>query len=142
VEHVAQLRDDRDRFEEVGANVVLIGLGRPDQAGWFCDLQEVPFACMVQPDRSAHKAYGLRRGSFTQVSGPAVWAPWVKNQLTGKRQRAWRGQGDTAQLPGTFVVDTSGMVRYAHRGARSNDVPPNRDVLEVLAHLLQEKEAG
>jgi peroxiredoxin len=141
VEHVAQLRDDREQFEAAGANVVLIGLGRPDQAGWFCAEHELPFACVVQPDRSAHKAFGLRRGTAGQLAGPRNWAPWVKNQLTGKRQTAVAGKGDPAQLPGTFVVDTSGVVRYAYRSKRSSDVPPNRNVLAALAGLAPEKEA-
>jgi peroxiredoxin len=132
VEHVAQLRDDRDRFEASGANVVLIGLGRPDQADWFCAQHELPFTCVVQPDRSAHKAFGLRRGNYTEVSGPAVWLPWVRNQLTGKRQTALGGMGDVAQLPGTFVVDTEGIVRYAYRSRRSNDIAPNADVLAAV----------
>ena len=140
MEHVAQLRDERDRFEQAGANVVLIGLGRPDQAGWFCAEHELPFTCLVQPDLSAHRAFGLRRGTANQISGPAVWAPWLKNQLTGKRQTSLRGKGDVAQLPGTFVVDTGGVVRYAYRSKRSSDMPPNEDLLDVLAALGGEHE--
>jgi hypothetical protein len=33
------------------------------------------------------------------------------------------GQGDAAQLPGAFVVDTAGVVRYAYRDRRSDDNP-------------------
>ena len=141
MEHVAQLRDDRDRFEEAGANVVLIGLGRPDQAGWFCAEHELPFACVVQPDRGAHRAFGLRRGTPAQVAGPANWGRWVRNQFTGKRQTAIAGMGDGAQLPGTFVVDATGIVRYAHRGRRSSDLAPNDEVLEALAPLSPNMEA-
>jgi peroxiredoxin len=132
VEHVAQLRDDRERFQAAGAGVVLIGLGRPDQAGWFCEQHELSFACVVQPDRSAHKAFLLRRGTVNQTLGPGVWLPWVRNQLTGKRQTAWQGQGDVAQLPGTFVVDTSGIVRYVHRARRSSDIAPNEEILRAV----------
>jgi peroxiredoxin len=131
-----QLRDDRERFERSGANTVLIGLGRPDQAGWFREQWELPFDVVVSPDRAAHKAFGLRRGSYSQVSGPAVWAPWLKNQLTGKPQKALRGMGDVAQLPGTFVVDRGGVIRYAHRGRRSNDIPPNDEVLAAVGDIV------
>jgi peroxiredoxin len=133
------LRDDRERFEQAGAGVVLVGLGRPEQAREFCRRRTVPFSCLTSPDRAAHRAYGLRRGSLTQVTGPAVWAPWLRNLVTGKAQGRF-GQGDPAQLPGTFVVGTEGKVRYAHRGRRSNDNPPNEDVLAVLE--IVRKEAG
>jgi peroxiredoxin len=136
------LRDDRERFEASGANVVLIGLGRPDQAGWFCEQHELLFTCVVQPDRSAHKAFGLRRGTLNEVTGPAVWLPWLKNQLTGKRQTSWGRQGDVAQLPGTFVVDTNGIVRFAYRSRRANDIPSNRKVLAAIDRIQRGRKAG
>lgn len=135
------MRDDRERFEASGANVVLIGLGRPDQAGWFREQWELPFEIVVSPDRTAHKAFGLRRGTYNQITGPAVWMPWIKNQLSGKPQKAWGGMGDVAQLPGTFVVDTSGIVRYAHRGRRSNDFPENGEVLAAVDEVLGKERA-
>jgi peroxiredoxin len=135
--YVAQLRDDRERFEQAGAAVVLIGLGSPEQASAFCADRGVRFSCVTSPDRSAHRAYGLRRGSFDQVAGPRVWLPWVRNQLGEKHQGRF-GQGDTAQLPGTFVVDRAGVVRFAHRGTRSNDVPSNDVVLPVLLALAED----
>jgi peroxiredoxin len=135
------LRDQAERFEEAGAAVVLVGLGRPEQARDFCERRRVPFACVVRPDRAVHRAYGLRRGNLNQLAGPLVWGPWLRDQLTGKNQGRF-GQGDPAQLPGTFVVDTDGVVRFAHRGRRSNDNPANDEVLAALASLREGKEAG
>jgi peroxiredoxin len=133
--YVAQLRDDRERFQEAGGAVTLIGLGSPEQASAFCADRDVRFACVTSPDRSAHRAYGLRRGSLDQVAGPRVWLPWIQNQLGEKHQGRF-GQGDTAQLPGTFVVDRAGIVRFAHRGRRSNDVPSNEEVLDIVRAVV------
>jgi peroxiredoxin len=135
------LRDHAERFEEMGAAIVLVGLGRPEQARDFCRRRRVPFACLVRPDRAVHRAYGLRRGNLNQLAGPRVWAPWLRDQVTGKRQGRF-GQGDVAQLPGTFVVDTTGVIRFAHRGRRSNDNPSNDDILSALASLQEGKESG
>lgn len=114
----------------------MIGLGSPEQASAFCEGRGVPFACVTSPDRSAHRAYGLRRGSIDQVAGPRVWLPWLRNQISERHQGRF-GQGDVAQLPGTFLVDRSGMVRFAHRGKRSNDVPSNEDVLEAVRAVVR-----
>jgi peroxiredoxin len=135
------LRDDRDRFEEAGAGVVLIGLGRPHQAARFCRDRSVGFACVSSPDRQAHRAFGLRRGSLNQVAGPAVWLPWLRRQ-TGPEHQGRFGQGDVSQLPGTFVVDTDGVVRYAHRGRRSSDNPSNRQILSVTAAIREAERRG
>lgn len=131
------MRDDAEGFERAGARVVLIGLGRPEQAAVFCERREVPFDCLVQPDRSAHKAFGLRRGNVNETVGPAVWMPWLKNQVTGKPQGRF-GQGDPAQLAGTFVVDPGGVVRYAYRARNSSDVPQGDEVLAAVAALKEE----
>ena len=125
------MRDDRERFEEAGASITLVGLGRPEQAAAFCAERRVQVACVTSPDRSAHRAYGLRRASLGQLTGPRVWLPWIRRQF-GETHQGRFGQGDVAQLPGTFVVDTAGIVRFAHRGIRSNDVPSNDAVLAAV----------
>jgi peroxiredoxin len=128
------LRDDRERFERAGAAVVLIGLGTPEQTVAFCTGRGVPFACVTSPDREAHRSFGLRRGNLDQLAGPRVWLPWLRNQAAGLPQGRF-GQGDVAQLAGTFVVDRSGTIRYSHRGRHSNDNPPNDDVLKALSEI-------
>ena len=128
------MRDDRERIDRAGAGLVLIGLGTPEQTGEFCAARGVPFACLTSPDRSAHRSFGLRRGTPDQVAGPRVWLPWLRNQVSDRRQGSF-GQGDVAQLPGTFVVDRSGTIRYAHRARHSNDNPPNDDVLKALSEI-------
>jgi peroxiredoxin len=134
------LRDDEEQFEQAGAGVVPIGLGRPDQAALFCQRRHVPYSCVVRPDGAAHRAYGLPRGSVSDVAGPRVWLSWLRNMARGNPQGRF-GQGDPAQLPGTFVVDTAGMIRYAHRGRTSSDIAPNEEVLEALT-LIPRRSAG
>ena len=112
--------------------MALVGLGRPEQARAFCAERAGSLRCLTSPDASAHRAYGLRRGKLSELAGPKVWGPWVRNQVSGLPQGRF-GQGDVAQLPGTFVVDPEGIVRYVHRGERSNDTPPNDEVLLAVA---------
>jgi peroxiredoxin len=133
-----QLRGDRAKFKRLGANVVLIGLGTPERAKWFCEDKEIPFICVADPDVSAHRAYGLRRGSLRQVLGPQVYLRWTKARLLGDMPlpRAKLGE-DVMQMPGTFVIDTGGIVRYAHRNTDVTDNPPNEEVLAVLREIAR-----
>ena len=63
---VVQLRDQRERFDEAGAGIVLIGQGAPADAAAFTERMRAPFDCLVDPDRSAYRAYGLVRATATQ----------------------------------------------------------------------------
>jgi hypothetical protein len=40
--------------------------------------------------------------------------------------------GDTAQLPGAFVIDPSGIVRFAHLGAHAGDNPTTDELLSAI----------
>ncbi len=42
---------------------------------------------------------------------------------------------DYRQMPGTFVIDRSGVIRFAHRNRDVADNPPNGDVLAALVEL-------
>jgi peroxiredoxin len=132
---VVALREDCERFERMGADVTLVGQGTPQECTEFCDARRVPFRVLVDPDRSAYRAYGLGKGGAMQIVGPQVMLPWVRNELRSEtRQRGLRG-GSLTQMPGTFVVDTAGIVRLAHRSRHVADVPRNHVILGALAEL-------
>ena len=43
--------------------------------------------------------------------------------------------GDVRQLPGTFVIDRAGLVRFAHRPANQADRPSHDQIVAVLKSL-------
>ena len=132
---VVALREDHDRFERIGAHVTLIGQGTPQECREFCETRRLPFRVLVDPDRSAYRAYGLGKGGVMQVVGPQVMVPWIRNELHAEtRQRSTRGASFT-QMPGTFVIDTDGIVRFGHRSRHVADVPRNSTILRALSEL-------
>ena len=138
---VVQLRDERARFEEAGAGIVLIGQGAPSDAAAFTERMRQPFECLVDADRSAYRAYGLTRAGAMDFLQPKVAASFLRANLREEtRQRGVHG-GAFLQMPGTFVVGTDGVVRMAHRNRHIADTPPNHRILNVLAQL-SERRAG
>ncbi|MCA1726783.1 MAG: hypothetical protein LC722_03745 [Actinobacteria bacterium] len=121
------------------ANVVLIGQGDPALARDFCDARRVPerFHCTVSPENRAYRDFGLVRGSWMKVAGPATWLPAGPKTLFSPDVHQGRTRGDPLQLAGTFVVGTDGRIRYAHRNGTSADNPTNDDVLAVLEGLVR-----
>jgi peroxiredoxin len=131
-----QLRDDRKRFEEAGAAIVLIGLGPADRAAWFCEDKAIPFACLADPDKVAYAAYGLRTATLTEVLRAENALKYIRLNLNREtRQRPAKAGEDVLQLGGTFVVDTGGVIRYAHRNRHTGDNPPDDEVLNALESL-------
>jgi peroxiredoxin len=134
-EHALQLRADHARFKKLGAKVALIGLGTPERAGWFCQDKALNgFACLTDPGRRAHRAYGLGRGSLRQVLGPQVYVQWARAAMLPEVKTRF-GHEDIFQMPGTFVIDTGGRIRYARRNRDVTDNPPNGELFDALGEL-------
>jgi hypothetical protein len=70
-----------------------------------------------------------------QVAGPRVAVPFVKTQMHAATRQHGLDGGDFKQLPGTFVVDTEGIVRMAHRNLHAADNPDNEKILGVLRRI-------
>lgn len=49
--------------------------------------------------------------------------------------RAYRTFGVTDDLPGSFVLDTEGVVQYAHRNKDPLDFPPTWDVIDSVSGI-------
>jgi len=129
---VVALREDQERFSEVGAGIVLVGQGDVSREAAFREARQVPFPILLDGARLAYRAYGLGRATTMQIFGPRVALPFVRANLhVETMQRGLKG-GSFRQLPGTFVVDTNGLVRLAHRNRTVADNPSNAVVLEAL----------
>ncbi|MBI1884827.1 MAG: redoxin domain-containing protein [Chloroflexi bacterium] len=127
------MRQDDEKFEETGAQVLLVTQGTPEQADQFCRDRHSPFPCFADPEREAYHAFTLERGTFNQVLGPAVVLRGISAALRGFHTS--RSVGDVMQMPGTFVIDRQGTVRFAHYNRDAADNPPNELLFEVLAQV-------
>jgi peroxiredoxin len=123
-----------DQFREAGADVVAIFQYRADPTYHFCRKRGVPFDCLGDPEREGYHAVGLERGSAKEVIGPQL----AKGFLRAARHGALPGipKGDTAQRPGTFVVETDGTVAFAHYNKDSADNPDTAELLRVVQDLV------
>jgi peroxiredoxin len=122
-----------DEFRKAGADVVAVFQYRADPTYHFCRKRGVPFDCLGDPEREGYHAVGLERGSAREVVGPQLIKGWLRAASHG----AFPGvpKGDTAQRPGTFVVDTDGIVASAHYNKDSSDNPDTEQLLRVVTSL-------
>ena len=82
----------------------------------------------------------------TQHSSKKMQSYWSEERLPylgvpdeGKRLRTlYRQQWKALKLglmPALFIIDTAGVIRYAHYSESMSDIPTNQQVLESLSQL-------
>jgi peroxiredoxin len=124
---VAQLRRHADQFQRVGANVVLVGLGSPEETADFKARFDVPFPMIADPQKRLFAAFQLKQaatGSFFSV-GMAVKGL----SALARGHRMGLPKGDVRQLPGVFIIDTKGYIRFSHYSKDPADHPDPNDLL-------------
>lgn len=106
------MRDDYHDFQARGAAILAIA---PDSAPAFRDYWEehaLPFPGLADPGHRVADRYGQE----------------VRLLRFGR-------------MPALIVLDHAGQIRYRHYGSSMRDIPPNRDLLELLDQLHAEHEA-
>jgi len=119
------------RLDEIGAAAVFVVHDAPERVrGGLLRGLDIPFPVLVDADRDAYRAWGLRRSSVAGVwLDPRVWQRYAALLVRG--ERPGRPGADTLQLGGDFVVDRDGIVAYA-RPQQRDDRPP---VLALVSEL-------
>jgi peroxiredoxin len=129
--HAVQLHRDREKFEDAGVNLVVIGQGEPEAGARFARQHGLDgLTLLVDTRRESYKAAGAKKATFNELLGPVVVAKGMIRGLLGRKVQG-RIDGHPSQLGGVLVVDTSGEVVYAHLAEDASDNPPNSEVLDA-----------
>ena len=124
-----QLHRARERFEQAGVRLVLIGQATPRQAAHFRRKLDIDLPLLADESRATYKAAGWRKGSMAQLLGP-------KSVIAGAKHTARSGVmqgkviGDAAQLGGAIIVQPDGSVSFSRRQEHAGDTI---EVDELLA---------
>ena len=126
-----QLHRDREKFEQAGVRLVVVGQGRPEQAEHFMKTQRVQLDMLVDTRREAYRAAGAKVGTFNELLGPRVVAKGVR-RAAASRVHQGRTVGHPAQLGGVLLVMPDGSIPYSHLSEDASDIPPNDEVLAAV----------
>jgi peroxiredoxin len=124
------LRDAVGGIRAAGAELVVVGNGRPEHAADFREEQRIDFPLLVDPELRAYAAAGLRRGVLDTLGPGSLKGAW-RALRSGARQGATRG--DPWQLGGAFVIEPGGRVRFRHVSRDASDHPAPEKILKALA---------
>lgn len=127
---MAQLRQQEDRFQRLGARVALVGLGTSEETAAFKAQFKVPFAMIADPQKQLFKAFQLRRASTMALLSIGTAVKGVAAMARGHRPGL--PKGDVRQLPGVFIIDTAGRIRFSHFARHPADHPDAAVLIDFL----------
>lgn len=147
-QQMSQVARGYPRFQAQGAEILEITVTTPDRARFYVDKFKIPFPYLCDPDYQARRAWGLDARSHsvawyarTLYAGLKVQEPpsdfgAVKTQL-GELPRMI-----TDDDMGFFIVDRSGVVRYALSGSYVGDggvrqIPGNDEISRELERCTE-----
>ena len=131
-----QLHRAREKFDEAGVRLVLIGQASPRQAKHFRDKQGIaPLPVLADEDRESYRAAGWRRANAAQLVGPRSVLSGLKH---GARSGVVQGRviGDAAQLGGEMIVSPDGDIVWSHRQENAGDTVDPERLLEAARTAL------
>jgi peroxiredoxin len=132
---LAVLEKHQAELKAAGFQLLALGLGEPKHADRYCGRLAPHLTCFADTVNDGYYAWGLRQGTREQLAehGVEVMKASFKALLNGRIQGA--ATGDAHMLPGTFIVDRDGIIRYAYYSQYAGD-DPAIDVLLEQAKLL------
>ncbi|RYG40036.1 hypothetical protein EON79_23280, partial [bacterium] len=98
---------------------------------------ESPHRIISDPNRVLYEAFGLTRGTLTQILKPKAFGRGLSAMRAGLRQGL--PTSDPMQLGGAFVVDREGCVAWEYRSQDQSDNPTAEAILEALARAGEDE---
>jgi hypothetical protein len=124
------LREHESAFREAGATLAAIGLGDRDYAKAFREETGIAFPLLIDENREAYRAVGLRSASILHVLRRDNAAARARARAAGHRQH--RTGRNPFQLGGSFVFGPGNVDRFAHLSQTFGD---NASPAALLAAL-------
>lgn len=127
------MRRRENRFQVLGARVVLVGLGTVVETAGFKARFKVPFAMIADPEKRIFKAFELQRTTTQALLSVGMAMKGLSAMARGHSLGI--PKGDVLQLPGVFIIDVAGRIRYSHFARDPADHPQPDTLIDVLRSI-------
>lgn len=124
------MRLKKQDFDQTGAQVMLVGMGTPEESSAFEMKFDIPFPLISDPKRQLYRAFGLKKISTLELLSPTVAFKGILAMTKG--HTIGIPIGDVRQLPGVFIINTDGRVVYSYFARDPSDHPDPDTILEAL----------
>lgn len=103
---MAQLRQEYKLFQEHGAEIIVVGPETAREFEKYWAKEKLPFIGLPDPKHQVADLYGQE----------------VKLLKLGR-------------MPAQVVIDKQGIIQFAHYGDGMQDIPSNRELVDILQNL-------
>lgn len=124
------MREHEEELEALGVRVAVVTFEIGPLGGAYVRESQLTWPLLVDSSRDLYAAYGMHRGQWRHILGPAAWWAYVK--LLARGRRLHRATGDVTQLGGDVLIDPTGIVRLHHVGSGPADRPSVESLLSMV----------
>ena len=123
----------RQRIDAADGLAIAVVFDEPASvlAGMLREL-ELPYPVLVDRERTAYRAWGLRRAARRALITRPGWIRGYLEALLGRGESLARPGSDVLQLGGDFVVGRHGRLVLAHPQRHFDDRPPAGALVRAL----------
>lgn len=113
--------------------MVTVAMGEPKHIERYCGKLAPSIDCVARMDTDAYSAYGLQQAGLKEV----VSVNTLKNGFKAITSGHVGGQiiGDARMMPGTFIVDKQGVIRWAYYSKDVSDHPAPDAILAQMKRI-------
>lgn len=113
---------------------LLVVLQSPrDKVIEFVKRHGIPFPCLADPQGDTYQLYLVPKANWGQYLSPKTLLPVLKATLSGFFHGKF--EGEERQLPGLFIIDKKGVLRFKYIGQHPADSLSLGEVLKELERL-------
>lgn len=124
------MRAHEQEFHAKGANLAAVGLGDPNYARLFREKTGITFPLLIDENRQAYKAIGLRNASLLHLLRRDNMQARKRAKAAGHKQH--RLGKDPFQLGGSFVFAPGNVDRFVHLSETFGDNAAPEDLLRAV----------
>lgn len=134
---LAELEQRHEDIQAAGLQQVALALGEPKHAERYCGKLAPHLECLADDKNDGYYDWGLQQATISDLfsHGVDIMKASLKAAANGHMQG--RATGDANMLPGTFIIDSDGIVRYAYYSAYAGDNPAIDTLVQIARDMQQ-----
>ena len=113
--------------------MVGVAMGLPKHAKRYCGNHVPSMTCLTDETTLPYQTYGLQQGKLNELISPSVVVTNVRGLARGISQG--KTIGDAKILPGTFIADQQGIIRFTYYSQHAGEHPDTAALIAAAKTL-------